>query len=369
VVAGSEGDHLDREQMRSPTMHPLQQASTGVRMDEAKAEVLELVLGFQISQAVHVAAALDLADLLSAGPKTSTDIAVAAGAHPASLYRLMRALAAVGLFDEDEKGRFGLTVRGHALRTDVPGNCAPTAQFYAGPSAWSAWGNLLHAVRTGATAFDQVHGRSVWAYRAEHSEEAHVFDRAMGAGTARFAEALLAACDFGRFTTVVDIGGGDGTLLASIMAANVHIQATLFDQPQVVDRAAAAFDALGVSNRCELRSGDFFVGIPGGADAYLLKSILHDWDDAASAKILSACRAAMEPDSRLLIFEHVIGPPNTSARGKFMDLNMLVMTGGQERSLAEFTSLFKRSRFRLLSVTPTSTPLSVIEAMPEGLAD
>jgi hypothetical protein len=192
----------------------------------------------------------------------------------------------------------------------------------------------------------------------------------MAASAARFAEALLSVCDFGRFATVVDVGGGDGTLLASILAANPRIRGTLFDQPRAVARAVSSFEALGVSDRCQLLSGDFFVRIPSGADAYLVKNILHDWDDAASANILAACRAAMRCDSRLLICEHVIGPPNTCARGKLMDLNMLVMTGGQERSLVEFSSLLKQSRFRLLSVTPTSsTPLSVIEAVPETLAD
>jgi hypothetical protein len=350
-------------------MRSFQQASAGIHIDKAKAEVLDLILGFQISQAIHVAASLGIADLLSADPKTSTELAAAAGAHPASLYRLMRALAAVGLFHEDEWGRFGLAPRGHALRSDLPGSCAPTALFYAGRSAWAAWGNLLHAVRTGATAFDHVHGKSVWAYRAEHAEECDAFDRAMAAGSARFAEALLSVCDFARFATVVDVGGGDGTLLASILAANPHIRGTLFDQPRAVARAVSSLDALGVADRCELLSGDFFVRIPGGADAYLLKNILHDWDDTASANILAACRAAMEPHSRLLIFEHIIGPPNTCARGKLTDVNMLVMTGGRERSLAEFVALLQRSRFRLLSVTPTSTPLSVIEAMPEILTD
>jgi hypothetical protein len=350
-------------------MRSFQQASAGIHIDKAKAEVLDLILGFQISQGIHVAASLGIADLLSAGPKSSTDLAIAAGAHPASLYRLMRALAAVGLFHEDDRGRFGLTVRGHALRSDVPGGCAPAAQFYAGRSAWAAWGNLLHAVRTGAAAFDHVHGKNVWAYRAEHPEESDAFDRAMAAGSARFAEALLSVCDFGRFATVVDVGGGDGTLLASILAANPRIRGTLFDQPRAVARAVASLHALGASERCELVSGDFFVRIPSGADAYLLKNILHDWDDEASAKLLGACRAAMRSDSRLLIFEHVIGAPKACARGKLMDLNMMVMTGGQERALAGFTSLLRQSRFRLLSVTPTSTPLSVIEAMPDAFAD
>jgi hypothetical protein len=345
-------------------MGSFQHASAGIHIDKARTEVLDLILGFQISQAIHVAASLGIADLLSAGPRTSTELAVAAGAHPASLYRLLRALAAVGLFHEDDRGRFGLTVHGDALRSDVPGSCAPTAQFYAGRSAWAAWSNLLHAVRTGATAFDHVHGKNVWAHRAEHAEDADAFNRAMAARAARFAEALLSVCDFGRFATVVDVGGGDGTLLASILAANPRIRGILFDQPRPVARALASLDALGVSDRCELVSGDFFVRIPSGADAYLLKNILHDWDDEASANILSACRTAMRSDSRLLICEHVIGAPNTCARGKLMDLNMLVMTGGQERSLAEFTSLLKQSRFRLLSVTPTSTPLSVIEAIP-----
>jgi hypothetical protein len=347
-------------------MRSFQQASAGIHNEKARAEVLDLILGFQVSQAIHVAASLGLADLLSADPKTSTELAAAAGAHPASLCRLMRALAAVGLFHEDDTGRFGLTTRGNALRSDVPGSCEPTARFYAGQSAWAAWGNLLHAVRTGATAFDHVHGKTVWAYRAEHPEDCDAFDRAMAASAARFAEALLSVCDFGRFATVVDIGGGDGTLLAGILAANPRIRGTLFDQPRAVARAVASLEALGVSDRCELLGGDFFERIPSGADAYLLKNILHDWDDAASATILGACRTAMRSDSRLLICEHVVGPPNACARGKLMDLNMLVMTGGQERALAEFVSLLKRSGLRLLSVTPTSTPLSVIEAVPEA---
>jgi hypothetical protein len=350
-------------------MSSLQQASPGIEVDKAKAEVLDLILGYQISQSIHVAAVLGLADLLGAGRRTSTELAAAAGVHPASLYRLMRALSAVGLFHEDDRGRFGLTPRGDALRSDVPGSCAPTARFYGGRSAWVAWGNLLHAVRTGATAFDNVHGKSVWAHRSERAEDSDSFDRAMAASAARFAEALLSVCDFGRFATVVDVGGGDGTLLASILAANSRIRGTLFDQPRAVTRAVASLDALGVSDRCEVLSGDFFARIPGGADAYLLKNILHDWDDEASAKILRACHAAMRSDSRLLICEHVMGAPNTCARGKLMDLNMLVMTGGQERELAGFVSLLQRSGLRLLSVTPTSTPLSVIEAMPEDLAD
>jgi hypothetical protein len=333
---------------------------------DARSDLLHLILGFQVSQAIHVVATLGLADHLASGPRTSGELAAATGTHPPTLYRLMRALASAGIFHETEDRQFELTAIGQLLRSDVSGTQAPIAQMVGRTSYWQAWGNLLHTVRSGDTAFEHVHGTGVWEHRANDPEEADVFDRAMASFTDLSATAIVEMCDFGRFATIVDVGGGDGTFLARILAVHPRVQATLFDQPHAIARAAASFASLGLSSRCQTIAGSFFVGVPEGGDAYLLKNILHDWDDAAAIDILRACRRAMKPDSRLLVFEYVVGPPNTGPRGKFADLNMLVITGGLERSREEFELLFGRAGFRLNSVTPTGTPLCVIEGVPQN---
>jgi hypothetical protein len=239
------------------------------------------------------------------------------------------------------------------------------AELVGRPYFRQAWDDLIGTVRTGMTAFDHVHGRDVWEYRAERPDEERIFNRTMGTATERFAEAVLDVCDFSRFHHIVDIGGGDGIFLAKLLAAHPSIRGTLFDQPQVISRGAASADSAAPSGRYHSIGGDFFVRVPEQADAYLLKWILHDWDDTASIDILRTCRRAMHPASRLLVVEHVIGPPNTSREGKFMDLSMMVLTGGRERTRDEFSALFAEAGFRLLSVTPTATPLSIIEGAPE----
>jgi O-methyltransferase domain/Dimerisation domain len=337
-----------------------------MRTQDVSADLSRLLMGFRVSQAIHVAATLGLADLLASGPKSSGELAEATGTHPLALYRLMRALASAGIFREDDHRRFELTPVGELLRSHVAGTHAPMAQLLGRPIYWQAWGDLLHAVRSGETAFNHVHGVDVWEYRASHAQEGEVFDCAMAALTDRFAAAVAEVCDFDRFINVVDIGGGHGTFLAKILTAHPSVHATLLDQPHVIARAAASFESLGLSARCRAVGGDFFVSVPEDGDAYLLKSILHDWDDKASIDILRVCREAMKPTSRLLVVEHVIGPPNTGPEGKFADLHMLVLTGGRERTRDEFAALLDQSGFRLVSVTPTSTPLSVIEGVPES---
>jgi hypothetical protein len=329
------------------------------------ADLRKLMQGFQVSQAIHVAATLGLADHLASGARTSDELAAATGTHPPALYRLMRALASAGIFREHDQRRFELTPVGELLRGDVAGTEAPMAQLFGRPSYWRAWGDLLHAVRTGNTAFDHVHGCGVWEHRAQHSVEGEVFDRAMAARTEQIAEVALAACDFSRFAHVVDVGGGDGTLLANILAAHPQTRGTLFDQPQTIARARSSLASLGLSTRCQAVGGSFFADVPEDGDAYVLKWILHDWDDRAAADILRACRRAMKADGALIVFERLVGPPNTGSEGKFADLNMLVMNGGRERTRDEFAALFGQSGFRLVSVTPTSTPLCVIEGVLE----
>jgi SAM-dependent methyltransferase len=334
--------------------------------DGARADLLRLINGFQTSQAIHVAATLGLADLLGSGPKTTADLAVATKTHPAALYRLMRALASIGVFQEGNNRRFALTPVGEFLRTDVVGTHAPMAQLVGRPNYWQAWGALLYAVQTGTIAFDHVHGSGVWEYRAQRPEEARIFDRAMASGTERFAEAVLEVCDFGRFHSVIDVGGGDGMFLAKILAAYPGLRGTVFDQPHVTAEAAISLEALGLSGRCQAIAGDFLVGVPEGGDVYLLKWILHDWDDAAAIGILRSCRRAMKPSGRLLVVEHVIGLPNASPDGKFMDLAMMTVTGGRERTEDEFATLLAEAGFQLISVTPTATLLSLIEGALKG---
>ena len=326
--------------------------------------LLRLVGGFQASQAIHTAVVLGLPDHLSTGPKSASDLAIATRTDPASLYRLMRALAAVGVIHEDDQRRFELTAMGTALRTDVTRSLAPIVRLQCRSSHWQAWDNLLHAVRTGATAFENVHGSDVWTFRAEHRDEGDAFDDAMSAFAHQIADAIFEVCDFSDLRHVVDVGGGDGTFLARVLEANLHMRGTLLDQPHVMERARTVMDLADVSGRCEVVSGDFFETIPSGGDVYLLKWILHDWDDAAAVRILRSCRRAMTPDSRLAIIEHLVEPRTSSSTVMLRDLQMLVVTGGRERTRGEFEQLLSAAGFVVRSVMPTTSPLCVIQASP-----
>lgn len=324
------------------------------------AELMRLVNGYQVSQAIHVVATLGIADLLKDGPRTSDDLAAAAGVHPRSLYRVLRALAAAGVFHEGSGRSFALTPMGDCLRSDAANPVGSWAAFVGRPYYWQAWAHLLHSVRTGENAFTHVHATDVWHYRAEHPEESAVFDRAMSGIARGVAEALVASCDFADFACVVDVGGNQGALLAVILAHHPGLRGILFDQPHVV--AGAELGA--VADRCEIVSGSFFEHVPEGGDAYILKAILHDWDDAAATAILQTCRQAMARTAKLLVVERLIGPPNESPSDKFSDLNMLVSPGGQERTSDEMAALFAAADFRLIRALPTGTHLSVIEGVP-----
>jgi hypothetical protein len=335
------------------------------QVDQAPAEALRrLVNGFQVSQAIYVAATLGIADFLAGGPRSSDELAAETGADPRSLYRLLRALASVGVFREDEGRRFTLTELGDGLRSDAPEGIVGWVAFVGRPPFWQAWGDLLHSVRTGENAFRHVHGTDVWTYRAERPEEGAFFDRAMQALTRNANRALLDAYDFGRFGTVVDVGGGNGTLLAGLLAAYPGMAGVLFDQPHVVAGADDVLGAAGVADRCRVVGGSFFDRVPEGGDAYVLKAIVHDWEDEESIAILRACRAAVPDEGALLVIERELGAPNGDPAAKLSDLNMLVNAGGQERTLDEFGALFEAAGFRLVGATPTTAGLSVIEGTP-----
>ena len=320
----------------------------------------QLVNGYRAAQAIHVAAVLGIADQLAEGPRTADELADAVGANPDSLYRLLRALASVGVVEELDGRRFALADLGQGLRSDTPGSLAGWAVYVGRPPFWDSWGALLHSVRTGENAFRHLHGESVWDYRAARPEEQAVFDRAMAAITGAANRSVLDAYDFGRFATVVDVGGGNGTLLAGVLERHDGVQGVLFDQPQV---AAAANEVLApYAGRYRILGGNFFESVPAGGDAYVLKAIIHDWEDPEAIAILRACREAMAPEATVLLVERDLGPPNAAPEAKFSDLNMLVNPGGRERTYDEFGRLFEQAGLRLIGSVPSASDWAVFEA-------
>lgn len=326
--------------------------------------LLEMVNGFKVSQALHVVATLRIADFLKNGPERSDDLAAATGTHGRALYRVLRALASVGVVKEDSDRRFALTPLGQCLRSDATEPIGPWAVYIGQPEYWQAWGHLLDSVRTGEHAFRHAHGMNPWEYYGRNPEAAAVFDHAMTSRSRRQADAALKVSDFGRFGCVVDVGGNKGAFLSAILAEHPFVRGVLFDQPNVVDGAAELLRSAGVADRCQIVGGDFFDAVPSGGDAYVLKFVLHDWDDGPARVILRNCRRAITPDGRLLVIESEISPPNEGAAGKFLDVTMLVHTGGQERTREEWANLFAAAGFQIVSVTPTEAQMSVIEGAP-----
>jgi hypothetical protein len=329
--------------------------------DQSAATLLQLANGYRVTQAIHVAAKLGIADLLADGPRTSDDLASATACHAPSLYRLMRALSAIDIFHEEGDRVFSLAPLGEWLRSDNPESVAGWAAFVGEPYHWQAWGDVLHSVQTGESGFEHVHGTDPWTFRAQHPELSAGFDRAMTSISRQLMASVLAAYDFGRFATLVDIGGGNGALLAAILARYPAMRGVLFDQPHVIAGAAPLLQQAGVADRCELVEGSFFEAVPSGGDAYILKSIIHDWDDERSVEILKVCRRAMTDGAALLLVERELGPANAQPDTKFSDLNMLAATGGRERSAEEYAALYAASGFRFVGVTPGDRGTSVFE--------
>jgi hypothetical protein len=317
---------------------------------EARVTLRRMLAGFQVSQAIHVAATLGIADLLAAGPRASDELAGATGTHGDTLYRLLRALASVGVLRELDGRRFALAPLGDVLRTEVPGSMADLAVYVGRPYRLQAWGGLLHSVHTGENSFRHVHGKDAWSWRAQRPAEQEIFNRAMSALSRNASVDVLAAFDFSRCRQVVDVGGGHGALLAALLAAHPRLQGVLFDQPDVVSCAAALLQGAGVADRCTVVGGNFFDSIPEGGDVYVLRAILHDWDDADCARILACIAKAMAPGGRVLVIEQLIAAPNDGPDAKFSDLAMLVGPGGQERTREEFASLFADSGLKLQRV-------------------
>jgi len=325
--------------------------------------LLGLINGFQITQAIRVASTLRVADHLNDGARSVGELAALTKSHPDSLYRLLRALAAVGVFRENEGRMFSLTPMGDCLRTDSATPIAAWAEAVGSPYYWQTWGQLLHSVQTGENAFQDLNGKDVWQFRAEHPEYGATFDRAMTQLSRGSAEAVIRAYDFSSYRDIVDVGGGQGLMLAAILRAHPHMRGTLFDQSNVVTRARAVLAERGVIDRCNIVGGSFFETVPEGADAYLMRVVIHDWEDDKAIAILKVCRRAMRETAKLLLIERLVAPPNEVPAAKFGDLNMLVLPGGRERTREEFSDLFAKSGFELTLVSPAGAH-NVIEARP-----
>ncbi len=313
------------------------------------------------ARACYAAAKLRIPDLLMDDVRTSDQLAAASGTNPTALYRLLRCLATLGVLNEEPGRRFSLTALGTVLRSDAPRTMRPWVEFCGDPYYLAAWVDILHSVTTGHAAFDHVHGRPLFGYLGEHPEASRVFDDAMTSLTATLVPEVLAAYDFTRFQRVVDVGGGRGSLLQAILGINQDATGVLFDVPTVIAGAAK----LGPPPRCELVSGDFFVELPAGGDAYVMKWILHDWDDSACARILDSCRRAITRNGKLILIETVVPPPGVPHHSKLDDMEMMVLLGSQERTEEEYAALLERSGFRLnrIAFTPTEI-VNVIEADP-----
>jgi hypothetical protein len=336
-----------------------------VTAPDPRAALDDLIFGYRLSQAVAVAASLRIADALASGPRTAGALASQLSCDPEALYRLLRLLAASGVFHEDDERRFALTPVGDLLRTDVAGSMREPAILQGRPEVLAAYGRLEHAVRTGENAFEAEFGESVWAWRGRQPELSSQFNRTMAAWSGMVAPALAAAFDFGSVGTVADIGGGSGTLLAGVLAAHPGLRGIVFDQPEVVVEAGPVLEAAGVRDRAELVAGDFFVDVP-DADVYVMKSILHDWDDQECTRIIGTIRARAKPTARLLVVERVVGGPNEDLSGKMSDIHMLVMPGGLERTLEEWRALLAAGGWALERTTPLAAGWELIESVPAG---
>ena len=329
----------------------------------APLQMLQIMSGFWIARCTYILAKLGVADAIKDGPLTADQLAAENGAHGPSLFRVLRALAAVGIVTQDERNRFGATPLSDTLRSDVSGSLRAFAMTELGEEHYPAWGELLYSVQTGRIAFNKAFGEPVFDFFATHPENARIFNDAMSGMTAQANEALHAAYSFAGIKKILDGGGGHGGLITSILQKNPQMKGILFDSPQVIEGAEPKVAASDIADRCELVGGDFFQSVPPGADAIILKWIIHDWNDEQSVAILKNCHRALPADGKLILVEAVVPETSEMHFSKFIDLNMLVMTGGRERSENEYRRLYEDSGFKLTRVVPTESPFSVIEGV------
>ncbi len=328
------------------------------------AQVVQMGLGYWVSRALYAAAKLGLADRLAGGPRSAAELAKETGTLASALHRLMRLLAGLGILKTQPDGqRFALTTLGEAMKSDAPGAAHATLLALAGPVFWKAFGEYMHSLETGKTAFEKAYGMPVFDYLAEHPEDAANFTQAMIGVHGDEPPAIVAAYDFSGFGTIVDVGGASGNMLVAILGRYPGPRGVLFDLPHVVRDAPEFFRARGLGDRARAEGGSFFDFVPAGGDAYVASHVIHDWSEEQCLTILGNCYKAMKPGAKLLIVEMVVPAGDEMHPSKMLDMTMLVMPGGQERSEAEYADLLDKAGFRLTRVVPTQSAASVVEAV------
>jgi O-methyltransferase domain/Dimerisation domain len=327
--------------------------------------MFQMVRAFFVSRALYIAATLGLADLLKDEPKSSKELAQATGTDASALYRLMRTLTSSGVFAEDNQQRFTLTPIGATLQTDVPGSLRAWVLMQLGEEHYQAWGQLMHTVRTGQMAFDHAFGMGVWKYQAQHPEHAKIVDEAMANLVGVYDTAVLASYPFSTIDRLVDVGGGDGSLIIALLRANPKMRGVLFDLPHVTEKAKKRLVDAGLTGRCEVIAGDAFVSVPVGGDAYVLSRVMNGFNDKGALAILNNCYRAMTEKSKLLLIQRVlpVRVKHSSAVQALVlsDFNMMVMNGGRERTEAEYRTLLEAARFEVTKIIPTQSEMTVIE--------
>ena len=326
-----------------------------------QAIIMQLSMGAMITQAIYVAAKLDVADIVANREKHVDEIANEAGAHSPSLYRVLRSLASTGVFTETAPRTFANTPLSEVLRSNIPGSMRDSMIFMGEPWHYNVWANMLHSAKTGGTAWKETYGVEVFEWFSQNPEASAIFNGCMSELSAGAAPAIVAAYDFSGFDTIVDIAGGHGFLLSQILKANPNLKGILFDLEHVIAGSGEMLRFHGVADRVTTISGDFFTEVP-AADAYIMKHIIHDWDDERAIKIMQTIHRAMKDGGKLLLSEMVIPEGNGPHPGKMLDLEMLTSAGGIERTETEYANLLERSGFRLDRIVPTMSPHSVIEA-------
>ena len=325
--------------------------------------VLQMATGYWVSQSIYVAAKLGIADLLKDSPKSCDELATATGTNAPSLYRVLRALASLGVFAETQPNHFTLTPLAACLQSDTP-NSLRACVIIQGEEYYQAWGEFMHSVQTGGSSFEHIYGMNIFDYYAQNPESAKIFDESMTNLSVIQSATIAASYDFSSIQTLVDVAGGEGHLIASILKSNPTLKGVLLDQPHVIERAKRFLEAEGVLERCQLAAGNFFESVTEGGDAYILKYIIHDWDDERAIAILKQCHKVMPANGKILVAEQVIPPGNEPFMGKLLDLNMLVITpGGRERTEAEYRALFEKAGFKLTRIVPTQDEMSIIEGI------
>jgi O-methyltransferase domain len=324
-----------------------------------------LCQGTIVTTALSLAAELGIADLLAGGPRSSDELAQATSTHPRSLYRLLRLLCSVGIFTEIQTDRFALTPLGECLRTGVPNSLSSWARMAGVKARMHTFAEALHSIRTSEPVFERTTGMKFFDYLAAHPEEGEIFNGAMNDAGQMVSAAVLQAYDFSGINKIIDVGGGHGTLITAILKNYPQMTGILFDSPHVAESARQPIAAADLADRCEIVSGDFFKSVTAGADAYLLRWIIHDWDDERAITILRNCRKAMKKTSRLLLVETIIPAGNELHVGKFVDFIMLTNHGGRERTEEEYENLLQEAGFHLDKVVPTDSPfgMSIIEGV------